>query len=621
MEDPDVNFNVFTHLPYQTIIVMIKQLLNQENGIEIFDRLLNTPNFNLIDCAFQAQPENKKSLCLMNTRLWIIILYSMGYVGRTNTFSRANSTFDWHDSIIAYQKNVIDNRLYTSRVHDLIDLREESQMARFLLRRLYTQTRDPYERAFLMGQPPANNRIRLGNNTLRQWLAAPHFYIPIKYWDVRDVTDMSALFFGFVKNFDLTYWDVSRVTDMTGMFTTLYNVHGLTFTGLANWNTCRVTSMRSMMGVNSAFNSDISNWDVSRVNDMTNMFMSAISFNQDIGRWDTSRVTDMTGMFSDAIAFNQDIGGWNTSRVTDMSEMFNGAIAFNQNIGRWNTSRVTDMSDMFFGASAFDQVLDWNINNVVYINNIFTNSNGRFTPNRIQERITEQRRREQELEEQRRRERREQTRREQEDQMAFGREHYSPNDTNTNIIDPNIYPNIYPNIDPNLPENWSEHTTHDGRLYYYDVTTGESQWQHPTINTYLPPTDLQNNQLMRLLEQRRRERELGEQRRRDMILLEQLRRDRELEEERRRERERELEEERRREELTIARTPDELFIYWIEKGYADRSDLTRPALRDWYWDKILTVIQNIGGLSYNNMDKLYESVNPVYLREFLLSIP
>jgi len=49
----------------------------------------------------------------MNTRLWIIILYSMGYDGRRNTFSSNRRTFDWHVSIIAYQKNVITNRLYT----------------------------------------------------------------------------------------------------------------------------------------------------------------------------------------------------------------------------------------------------------------------------------------------------------------------------------------------------------------------------------------------------------------------------------------------------------------------------------------------------------------------------
>lgn len=65
----------------------------------------------------------------------------------------------------------------------------------------------------------------------------------------------------------------------------------------------------------------------------------------------------------------------------------------------------------------------------------------------------------------------------------------------TNIIDPNIYPNtsirssryINRNTYSNLPENWSEHISHSGLPYYYNSITGESQWQHPTINTHLPP--------------------------------------------------------------------------------------------------------------------------------------
>ncbi len=37
----DADFNFFTHLPYQTIIEILTQLLNQENGIEIFDRQIH----------------------------------------------------------------------------------------------------------------------------------------------------------------------------------------------------------------------------------------------------------------------------------------------------------------------------------------------------------------------------------------------------------------------------------------------------------------------------------------------------------------------------------------------------------------------------------------------------
>ena len=135
MEYQYVDGNFFRNMPYQNIIVMIKQLLKQTDGIEIFDMLLNTQNFHLINCLFAAQ--NKKSLCLMGTRLWLIILSSMGYDGQSNIFIPTNRRFKWSDSIIEYQRNVIDNYLYTSRVHDLIDcLWEGDPLAGFLLQRL-----------------------------------------------------------------------------------------------------------------------------------------------------------------------------------------------------------------------------------------------------------------------------------------------------------------------------------------------------------------------------------------------------------------------------------------------------------------------------------------------------
>ena len=366
-------------LPYQTISVILQYLLDKENSI---DALLNIPNFNVIKCLLSLQ--NKKSLCLMNTRIWILVLYSMGYDGLTNSFR--SRTFDWGDSIIEYQRNVIDKCLYTSRVHDLIDLREESAIARFLLERLYNRTTDHYERAFLLGRQPIEDRIQFTNNNvsvyLYQWIrgqigGGP----PIKYWDVRGVTNMFALFYAVrtvVKNLnlDLTYWDVSNVTNMSSMFD--INNNRITFIGLTNWNTCRVTNM-SHMFANNSFNSDISNWDVSKVQNMHSMFFNSVFFNQNIGEWDTGRVTDMSKMFASARAFNQNIGDWDTSKVTDMSGMFSDAISFNKNIGDWDTSKVTDMSGMFANAISFDQDIggrngSWNTSRVINMFMMFYNA-------------------------------------------------------------------------------------------------------------------------------------------------------------------------------------------------------------------------------------------------------
>ena len=401
------------HLPKDILIVTLNSLLKQEIGIEIFDTLFNIGNFNLIDCLFLAQ--NKKSLCLIRTGLWLRCLHSMGYDIITNTFNLANKTFDWENNlIIDHQQNVIDNYLYTSRVHDLIDfLREGDPIARSLLERLANRTTDPYERDFLLGHQPVAHQIQFTNydwmNNVRNYLyrwnrgtirgGGP----PIKYWDVRGVTNMQRLFDSSITNInvlDLTYWDVSKIIDMESMFN---SDTGIIFTGLTNWNTCRVKRMNYMFAFNSRFNSDISNWDVSKVTNMESMFSNAINFNQDIRGWDTSRVNDMSAMFSNATAFNQDIGGWDTSRVTTMSAMFRLAVSFNQDIGgwdtsnvrlmsrmfsraktfnqyigRWNISRVMDMFEMFEGAVSFNQALPWDVSSCRSRQYMFHGSNGRL---------------------------------------------------------------------------------------------------------------------------------------------------------------------------------------------------------------------------------------------------
>jgi len=76
-----------------------------------------------------------------------------------------------------------------------------------------------------------------------------------------------------------------------------------------------VTTMNTMFGRTTLFNSPIGDWDVSNVTNMGAMFVLATSFNQPIGNWDVSNVTAMTGMFQQATSFNQPIGNWDVSNV------------------------------------------------------------------------------------------------------------------------------------------------------------------------------------------------------------------------------------------------------------------------------------------------------------------
>ena len=84
----------------------------------------------------------------------------------------------------------------------------------------------------------------------------------------------------------------------------------------------------------------IGDWDTSKVTNMRTLFAHAKTFNQPIGGWDTSQVTDMWGMLHHAAAFNQQIGNWDTSKVTTMRYMLHNARSFNQPIGKWDTSSV-----------------------------------------------------------------------------------------------------------------------------------------------------------------------------------------------------------------------------------------------------------------------------------------
>ena len=69
------------------------------------------------------------------------------------------------------------------------------------------------------------------------------------------------------------------------------------------WDVSRVHDMSELFRGATSFNSDISKWDVSSVTDMHGMFQDATSFDGDISEWDVSRVTNVTEMFWGATAF------------------------------------------------------------------------------------------------------------------------------------------------------------------------------------------------------------------------------------------------------------------------------------------------------------------------------
>ena len=119
------------------------------------------------DFKWATYQESKSILSLMDTSSWLDIISSMGYLN--NRFEAANALFEWNISIINYQQNVIDQLLYTSRVHDLIELSiQGNQLALSLLQRLKDQTDDEYEYDFLSGKNI--DQITVTNDTIRNYI-------------------------------------------------------------------------------------------------------------------------------------------------------------------------------------------------------------------------------------------------------------------------------------------------------------------------------------------------------------------------------------------------------------------------------------------------------------------
>ena len=83
------------------------------------------------------------------------------------------------------------------------------------------------------------------------------------------------------------------------------------------------------------------------------MFFHSDNFNGAIGNWDTSKVTNMKSMFGYAISFNQDIGNWITSNVDNMEYMFDNAISFNQDLSNWNVDNVTSAWGFCFSTESW----------------------------------------------------------------------------------------------------------------------------------------------------------------------------------------------------------------------------------------------------------------------------
>ena len=91
---------------------------------------------------------------------------------------------------------------------------------------------------------------------------------------------------------------------------------------------------------------------------------------------DLSEMTSMVSMFGDATSFNSNLNRWDTSTITNMQRVFGNCRSFNSPLGNWDTSNVTNISLMFFGTNSFagDGLANWDVSKVTSYDMTFYNS-------------------------------------------------------------------------------------------------------------------------------------------------------------------------------------------------------------------------------------------------------
>ena len=193
-------------------------------------------------------------------------------------------------------------------------------------------------------------------------------------------TDSSEMFYRSyiyqienILGLDLSNFDTSKVTNMRSMF---FGMSNLTTLNLSNFDTSKVTNMRSMFGyISNLVTLNLSNFDTSKVTDMGYMFSGMSSLTTlNLSNFDTSKVTDMQKMFDDMSNLTAlNLSNFNTSKVTNMNQMFHATPSLTSlDLSNFDTSNVTDMQNMF---SLYNRDISKDKLETIYANNDFNTTN------------------------------------------------------------------------------------------------------------------------------------------------------------------------------------------------------------------------------------------------------
>ena len=201
--------------------------------------------------------------------------------------------------------------------------------------------------------------------------------LDLSNFDTSKVTNMRSMFFGMsnLTTLNLSNFDTSKVTNMGSMFSGLSS---LTTLNLSNFDTSKVTNMGSMFsGLSSLTTLNLSNFDTSKVTNMRSMFgyiSNLVTLN--LSNFDTSKVTDMGYMFSGMSSLTTlNLSNFDTSKVTDMQKMFDDMSNLTAlNLSNFNTSKVTNMNQMFHATPSLTSLdlSNFDTSNVTDMQNMFS---------------------------------------------------------------------------------------------------------------------------------------------------------------------------------------------------------------------------------------------------------
>ena len=191
----------------------------------------------------------------------------------------------------------------------------------------------------------------------------------IKLW--LDPTDKTAYYYAETEKVYLN-------TDSSEMFyrSYIYQIENILGLDLSNFDTSKVTNMRSMFGyISNLVTLNLSNFDTSKVTDMGYMFSGMSSLTTlNLSNFDTSKVTDMQKMFDDMSNLTAlNLSNFNTSTVTNMNQMFHATPSLTSlDLSNFDTSNVTDMQNMF---SLYNRDISKDKLETIYANNDFNTTN------------------------------------------------------------------------------------------------------------------------------------------------------------------------------------------------------------------------------------------------------